>query len=234
MKTLRRFIAFNMPRTYAQETVRIPLVSPPLPSPAEGGRRVLSEFLALMVAAGIVSSSLWTGEAAEGASAGSGYAYAPWVFEAAGALVLFLLAMVAWWTGRSSPRNVRSLVNRKAEILFALFAGGWWLRFAPDLEAPTAFKLWALPAAAFLFAACALVWVHRVSEVRRVWRQGARFWLLPLLPVATAVALTVAWAFDQPEPLTLNIAVADAFCVAIGFVFPYLLSRRPRLEEASS
>ena len=213
-------------------TVRIPLVSPPQPVQVEGGRRVLSEFLALSAAAWLVISPLWTGAGAEGASDGSNYAYAPWTFEAAGALVLFLLAMVAWWTGRSSPRNVRSLVNRKFEILLALFAGGWWLDFASDFEAPTAFKLWALPVAAFLFAAGALVWVHRVSEVRRVWRQGARFWLLPLLPVALVIALVVAWIFDRPGPLTLS--AADVSYLAIGFVFPYLISRRPRLEGASS
>jgi signal transduction histidine kinase len=213
-------------------TVRIPLVSPPQPVQVEGGRRVLSEFLALSAAAWLVCSPLWTGAGAEGASDGSNYAYAPWTFEVAGALVLLLLATAAWWTGRSSPRNVRSLVNRKFEILLALFVGDWWLRFAPDLEAPTAFKLWALPAAAFLFAAGALVWVHRVSEVRRVWRQGARFWLLPLLPVVLVIALSVAWIFDRPGPLTVR--AADAFFLAIGFAFPYLVSRRPRLEGASS
>ncbi|HEY0556847.1 MAG TPA: sensor histidine kinase, partial [Thermoanaerobaculia bacterium] len=175
----------STPGSGAGLTVRIPLVSPPLTAPVEGKRRVLSEFLALSVAAGIISSSLWTGEAAQGASAGSRYDYAPWVFEAAGALVLFLLAMVAWWTGRSSPKSTRRFVNRKVEILLALYVGGWWLRLAPDhLGASTAMKLWALPAATFLYAAGALVWVHRVSEVRRVWRRGARFWLLPLLPVA--------------------------------------------------
>ncbi len=213
-------------------TVRIPLVSPPLPAPVEGNRRVLSEFLALIVAAGIVSSPLWTGTGAEGASEGVNYAYAPWTFEAAGSLVLFLLAMGAWWTGRPSPKSVRSFVNRKIEILLALFVGDYWLRFAADLKAPTAIMLWVLPVTTFLYAAGALVWVHRVSEVRRVWRKGARFWLWPLLPVATVIALSVAWILNRPGPLTLN--AADVFWLAIGFVFPYLVSRRPRLEGASS
>jgi signal transduction histidine kinase len=224
----------STPGSGAGLTVRIPLVSPPLPSPAEGGRRVLSEFLALMAAAGLVSYPLWTGEGAQGASAGSGYAYAPWVFEAAGALVLALLAAAAWWTGRSSPRNVRGFVNRKSEILLALFVGVWWLDLASDFKAPTAFSLWALPAVAFLFAAGALVWVHRVGEVRRVWQKGARFWLLPLLPVALTVGVTVAWAFERPDPLTLRIAAGHALYLVIGFVFPYLVSRRLRSEGASS
>jgi signal transduction histidine kinase len=211
-------------------TVRIPLVSPPLPASVEENRRVLSEFLALIVAAGIVSSSLWTGPAAEGAAEGSGWA--PWVFEVAVGLVLFLLAMGAWWTGRPSPRNVRSFVNRKIEILLALYVGAYWLGFAADLKAPTATMLWVLPITTFLYAAGALVWVHRVSEIRYVWRKGARFWLWPLLPVATAIALSVAWILERPGPLTLN--AADVSWLTIGLVFPYLASRRPRLEGASS
>jgi signal transduction histidine kinase len=225
----------STPGSGAGLTVRIPLVSPPLPSPAEGGRRVLSEFLALSVAAGLVSYPLWTGPGAEGASEGFGDAsVTPWTFEVTGALVLLLLTGAAWWTGRSSPRNVRSFVTRKFEILLALFVGVWWLDFASDFKAPTAFSLWALPAAAVLYAAGALVSVHRVGEVRRVWQKGARFWLLPLLPVALTVGATVAWAFERPDPLTLKIAAGHAFFLVIGFVFPYLVARRPRGEGASS
>ena len=90
-------------------TVRIPLVSPPLPASVEGNRRVLSEFLALIVAAGIVSSSLWTGPAAEGAAAGFEYGLTPWAFEVAVGFVLFLLAMGAWWTGRPCAEKRQEL-----------------------------------------------------------------------------------------------------------------------------
>ena len=84
-------------------------------------------------------------------------------------------------------------MSRKIEMLLALYVGGCWLGFAADLKAPTAIMLWILPVTALLYAASALVWVHRVSEIRYVWRKGARFWLWPLLPVATALALSVAW-----------------------------------------
>jgi hypothetical protein len=225
----------STPGAGAGFTVRIPLDFPPLPAPVEGDQRVLSEFLRLSVAAGLVSYPLWTGPAAEGFSAGLGDAsVTPWALEVTGALVLLLLAAAAWWTGRSSPRNVRSFVNRKSEILVALFVGVWWLDLASDFKAPNAFSLWALPAAAVLYAAGALVWVHRVGEVRRVWQKGARFWLLPLLPVALTVGVTVAWAFERPDPLTLRIAAGHALYLVIGFVFPYLVSRRPRGEGASS
>jgi signal transduction histidine kinase len=55
-------------------TVRIPLVSPPPPTPEEEKLGGLSEFLALSAAAGFASYPLWTGPGAEGLSAGFGSA----------------------------------------------------------------------------------------------------------------------------------------------------------------
>jgi signal transduction histidine kinase len=214
-------------------TVRIPLIPPPLPALMEGNRGILSEFLAMSVTAGIFGSGLWTGPGAEGAAAGfnfdNEYEVTPLTITATVAVVLFLLWMAAWWTGRASPKNIRSLVNRKAEIILSLYIGGWCLHFADGLEAPTAMMLSILSVTTFLYAAGALVWVHRVSEVRRVWRPGARFWLWLLLPVVAVTALSVAWIFDRPGPLTLS--AADALCLSIGIVFPYLLSRQRRTEE---
>ncbi len=123
-------------------------------------------------AAGLVSWPLWTGSGAEGAAAGrnclsqDGRGFG-------GSRHASLIAAVAWLLGRSSPSGARRFVNRKGEILLVLCLGGWWIQFAPDLQASTARSSGPCRSRASCYAAGALVWVHRASEVRRVWREGA-------------------------------------------------------------
>ncbi len=224
----------SAPGSGAGLTVRIPLVSPPLPAPVEAPRTVFAEFLAMCVAAGFVCWPLWTGPAAEGAVAGfnagdpalSGLT--PVTFEIAVASILCVLAAASWWLLRSAPSKVKSFVYRKLRILSCLSVGRWWA-FDIQTHAP-AWMIWGFTIAVFLYTAGALVWVHRAGEVRRIWRQGAHFWLLPLLPVALVSALCVAWIFDRPGPLTLT--AADIFLFAIALVFPYLIARQRRGEGA--
>ena len=198
---------------------------------------MFAEFLALSVAAGFICSPLWTGSGAEGA-VGALNAGDPAVsgltsvrLGIAVASVLLALAVASWFLLRSAPPRVKSFVYRKLEILGCLCMGWWWAQLAFDIQAHTKVptrSIWGIAIVCCLYAAGALVWVHRSGEVRRVWRQGARFWLLPLLPVALVIALRVDWIFERPGPLTLT--VADAFFLAIALVFPYLVARQRRVE----
>jgi signal transduction histidine kinase len=232
-----RLEVVSAPGSGAGLTVRIPLVSSLPPAPVEEKRTVFAEFLALSVAAGCICSPLWTGSGAEGA-VGALNAGDPAVsgltsvrLGIAVTSVLLALAVASWFLLRSAPPRVKSFVSRKLEILGCLCMGWWWAQLAFDIQthtkAPTRL-IWGIVIACCLYAAGALVWVHRVGEVRRVWRPGIRFWLLPLLPVALVVAAAVDWIFERPGPLTLT--AADAFFLAITLVFPYLIARQRRVE----
>jgi hypothetical protein len=110
--------------------------------------------------------------------------------EIAVAGVLFLLAVASWGLLRSASPRVKSFVYRKLEILGCPCMGWWWAQLAFDIQthtkAPTG-SIWAIAVVCCLYAAGALVWVHRAGEVRRIWRQGTRFWLWPL-PTAAPTA----------------------------------------------
>ncbi len=227
----------SAPGSGAGLTVRIPLLSPPPQAPVEDRRTVFSEFLAMIAAAGFVCSPLWTGSGAEGAVAGlsagdpgvSGFT--PLRLEITVASILFVLAVASWWLLRSAPPKVKSFVYRKLEILGCLCLGWWWAQLAFEIQTHTkapARSIWGIVIACCLYAAGALVWVHRAGEVRRIWRPGIRFWLLPLLPVALVVGAVVSWIFERPGPLTLT--AADTFFLAIALVFPYLIARQRRVE----
>jgi hypothetical protein len=83
-----------------------------------------------------------------------------------------------------------------------------------------------------LCTACALVWFHRISEVRRFWRQGDRIWLWLVLPVEAGILLALVAALSRPRPLALNASEA-LFLLAIGVSFPYVVSRQRRTEGAT-
>ena len=93
-------------------------------------------------------------------------------------------------------------------------------------------EFWIIPFAALLYAAFALNWVHRVSEVRRFWRQGARIWLWLVVPVEAGILAALGKAFSEPHPLVGNLSAAF-FLVAMGVVFPYLISRQRRIQGAA-
>ena len=84
-----------------------------------------------------------------------------------------------------------------------------------------------IPVAILLFVAFALIWVHRVSEVRRFWRQGARIWLWLVLPVEAGVLLALGSAVFEPGPQSVW---EGFFLLAMAVVFPYLASRQQRTE----
>jgi hypothetical protein len=145
-------------------------------------------------------------------------------------LVLLTTVPIGLFVGRTSPRRARNLVGRKLDILIGLFLGWGWLGFATDAKILLSPELSVvIPVAILLYDAFALIWVHRVSEVRRFWRHGARIWLWLVLPVEAAVLLALNSAVSEPGPLSDWEAF---FLLAMAIVFPYLASRRRRTEGA--
>jgi fucose 4-O-acetylase-like acetyltransferase len=149
----------------------------------------------------------------------------PWVLVVP--LVLIMLVLIAWDVGRSTPRSAKKFVSRKFEILTGLFLGWWWFGFATDVKHLLPPELLVIPFAILLYAALALIWVHRSSEVRRFWRQGARIWLWLVLPVEAGVLLALGSAVFEPGSLS---AWEGFFLLAMAVVFPYLISRQQRTE----
>ncbi|HEV7508613.1 MAG TPA: sensor histidine kinase [Thermoanaerobaculia bacterium] len=201
-------------------TVRLPLLSPPLPAPADSRRMLISEFLYMTVQAGLCISPLGFVD----------YSMTVWWFWTG--LALMIAGTIGWFVGRPSPRGIKSFVNRKLEILTGLFIGWWWVGIVFRTQALPRPELWVIPFAALLYAAFALSWVHRVSEVRRFWRKGARIWLGLILPVEVGILAALGKAFSEPHPLVVNVSVAF-FLVAMGIVFPYLISRQRRIQGAA-
>ncbi len=210
----------SAPGSGAELTVRIPLVSPTLPAPVDGRRMFISEFLYMTVQAGLCVSPLGFVD----------YSMTTWWFWTG--LVLLLLGTVGWFVGRSCPRDTKSFLNRKVEILTCLFIGWWWVGFVMRREALPRPEFWIIPFAALLYAAFALNWVQRVSEVRRIWRQGARIWLWLVLPMEAGILLALGKALSKPQPLAMT-ASAAFFLLAMGVVFPYVVSRQRRTKGAA-
>ncbi|HEX4961465.1 MAG TPA: sensor histidine kinase [Thermoanaerobaculia bacterium] len=212
----------SAPGAGAALTVRLPLISPPQ-APAAGRQMILSEFLYTIVMAAFCTWPAW----------GSVDSLSPTAFlsQVIALPILFMITLIGWREGRAQPREAKSFVNRKMEIITGLYIGCWWVSLAKYVPLqPQLF--WAIPLAAFLYAAFALAWVHRVSEVRRIWRKGARFWLWLVLPTEAGILVALCLAPLKPRPLALN--AAEAFILlAMGIAFPYLVSRQRRVEGAT-
>jgi len=220
----------SAPGSGAELTVRIPLVSPPLPAATGDPRRlVLAEFLNTLMLAILFLWPLWNGSWLQysfetNADPGG----SPWVLVA----MLFWVVFpgIAWYVGRSAPRGPMSFVSRKLEILFGLFVSWGWLGFATNEKVLLPPEVWVVPVALLLYSAFALIWVHRVSVVRRFWRKGARIWLWLVLPVEAGVLLALGSNVFEPGPLSVW---EGFFLSAMAVAFPYLASRQPRMEGAA-
>jgi signal transduction histidine kinase len=207
-------------------TVRIPLVAPPQPALADSRRLVISEFICMITPAILFVLPFWSVSSVKFVvDSNADPAGSPWGLVAP--LVLIMLALIGWDVGRSTPRSAKKFVSRKFEILTGLFLGWWWFGFATDVKHLLPPELLVIPFAILLYAAFALIWVHRVSEVRRFWRQGARIWLWLVLPVEAGVLLALGSAVFEPGSLS---AWEGFFLLAMAVVFPYLASRQRRTE----
>lgn len=220
----------SAPRAGAELTVRIPLVAPPPPAMDDGRRIALSEFLAMSFQACFALAILTmpaiprTPDGAVGCG-----------FGLAEVLVLCLLALFSWRLGRSRPRSVRSYANRQSELLLSLIIGGMWIGLERDIKELSATPgLWAVPLAAFLYAAIDWIWIHRIGEARPSWWKGALSPLWLILPVEVAILLALGSFLSRPGLPTLNSpeAVQAFFLLALAVAFPYVASRRRRTEGA--
>ncbi|HSS76948.1 MAG TPA: hypothetical protein VLV54_09395, partial [Thermoanaerobaculia bacterium] len=215
------------PGSGAELTVRIPLVSPPVSVPVDPRRMVISEFLYTILPAAFFIAPIFSGsgDPRVEASGGSAWGCVP-------VLALIMIIPIGWTVERSSPRGMKSFANRKLEILIGLFLGWYWLDFALNAKILKPEDPWVIPLGVLLYAAFTLIWVHRVSEVRRFWRKGDRLWLWLVLPVDLGILLALGKTFNKPRPLAVN-AVEAFFLLAMGIVFPYLVSRQRRTQGAT-
>ncbi len=215
----------SAPGAGAGLTVRVPLVSPPLPPPTDGRRMFLSEFLSAITQAALLLTVAAMGFSVDANNETVSLLASLW------ALGLVMLALISWRVGFFTPRDAKRFVRHKMNVLGGLYLGGLWLELAKDATIPMAPWLW-VPLAMSLCTACALVWFHRISEVRRFWRKGDRIWLWLVLPVEAGILLALVAALSRPRPLALNASEA-LFLLAIGVSFPYVVSRQRRTEGAA-
>jgi signal transduction histidine kinase len=218
----------SAPGAGAALTVRIPLEAP-APQPIDDAKRASRlEFLGMSFQAGffvLMSASHLIPVPGEGI---------PGWLQLAGLLGLSALVLYCERLRRTCTRAARAFANRQFELLFCLTIGWWWeIGFIRDMklsmEAP---GVWSIPVAAFLYAAFALVWIHRKSEARRFWQRATWGWIVLILPVEAAILLTLGKILSKPAPLSLNLLdVTEAFfLMALAAAFPYVASRQRRTE----
>lgn len=226
----------SVPGSGAGLTVRVPLVSRPVSVPVDPRRMFISEFLRMFFVAGLFIPA-WSGLSSPKTTV-------DYCIGAVWFLGLLTAMLVSVFMGRTLPKSIGNLANQKLAVLVALFVAWWWVEFGnlSQLNAglrngmgltgpPSEFSdPWSLPIMAFLYAGFTLIWIHRVSEVRRFWRKGARLWLWLILPVEAEVLLTLGPAVFKAKPLGASEVI---FLLAMGIVFPYLVSRRRRTQGAT-
>jgi signal transduction histidine kinase len=212
-------------------TVRIPLVSPPLPAVPDGKRVALVDFLNMAWHACLFVLIL-TAHTIVVADA-SGVAGK---LQIAGLLLVGLLALSSIKIWFSLPRAFRSFTNRKAELLGCLLGGWWWgAGLARDPKTLTEIPgIWLLPLACFLYAAIDLAWIRRISETRPAWWKGPLSPLWLILPVEVAILLALGWTFLRSGTLAVDqLSATEAFfLLAMATAFPYVASRQRRAEGA--
>jgi signal transduction histidine kinase len=108
-----------------------------------------------------------------------------------------------------------------------------WLFLGPsgDGRIPEEWWYWVAQFLLLLLGIIELIKLHRISEVRRFWRKGARTWLMLVLLMEAEILLALGLAAFAPDLLVLH-PIEAFFLLVLGAGFAYVASRQPRTEGA--